>query len=238
MKRRSQIPSHGDRTRAHLVEVAGQVFAERGLHSATGQEICRRARVHVGAIVYHFGGMDGLYRAVLAEAQRRLVSTEALAAAVVAQRDPALKLEAFLGLIVRALTSPASRSWAGKLFGREFITPSAMYGRSHDRTLRARAAILKGIVAELTGGAASDAAVARASLLIMAPCAVMLLVDRNKLRRMLPALRLTPGQAPQLTQHLVMHALAGLGALQISAKRRLTRGRSESSPTKARSVAR
>ena len=45
------------RTRAQLIEVAGQVFSERGFDGATGQDICRRAGVHTAAIVYHFGGM-------------------------------------------------------------------------------------------------------------------------------------------------------------------------------------
>jgi AcrR family transcriptional regulator len=204
--RGSKAQSHGDRTRARLIEVAGQVFAERGVHAATGQQICRRAGANAAAIVYHFGGMAGLYRAVLAQAQQRLVSTAALAAAVAAQRNPALKL----------LASPASRSWAGKLFGRELVSPSAMFGRSHDRLLRPRAAILRSIAAELCGRAPQDPAVARACLSIMAPCVVLLLVDHGKMRRVFPQLRLRPADAPRLTQHLTVFALAGLRALRLS----------------------
>ena len=59
------------RTRSLLVEVAGLLFAERGFDGATGHEICRRAGLHTAAIVYHFDSMEGLYRAVLDEAQRR-----------------------------------------------------------------------------------------------------------------------------------------------------------------------
>src|ERR1700722_9223159 len=116
------------RTRTQLIEVAGRIFAEQGFDGATGQDICRRAGVNSAAIVYHFGGMAGLHRAVLEEAQRRLVRTETLAAAVKAERDPRRQLEAFLGLIVKALTSPVSRSWAGKPFSREWVTPSTVYG--------------------------------------------------------------------------------------------------------------
>ena len=119
----SRAAGPGQRTRAQLIEVAGQVFAEQGFDGATGQGICRRAGFNSAAIVYHFGGMAGLHRAVLEEAQRRLVTTEALAAAVKAERNPRRQLEAFLGLIVRALTSPVSQSWAGRLFSREWVTP-------------------------------------------------------------------------------------------------------------------
>jgi TetR/AcrR family transcriptional regulator, regulator of cefoperazone and chloramphenicol sensitivity len=66
--------------------------------------------VHSAAIVYHFGGMTGLYREVLEEAQRRLVTTEAIIGAVKAQSDPRRQLEAPLRLIVLAVTSPAAQT--------------------------------------------------------------------------------------------------------------------------------
>ena len=202
------------RTRAQLIEVAGQVFSEFGFDGATGQHICRQAGVHTAAIVYHFGGMAELYRAVLDEARRRLVTTEAIATAVKAQSDPRRQLEAFLGMIVRALTSPASQTWAGRLFGREFVTPSTVYGQAHDRELAARAKMLKSIVGALTGRPPSDPLVARGCISTVAPCALLLLVNRRKLKHMLPSLNLNADAAPQLTRHLVDFALAGLDAIR------------------------
>ena len=209
----------GERTRAHLIEVAGQVFAEQGFDGATGQGICRRAGVNSAAIVYHFGGMSGLHRAVLAEAQRRLVSTEALTAAVKGERSPRRRLETFLGLVVRALTSPVSQSWAGRLFSREWVTPSTVYGPTHDRALAARSRALKSIVSALTGRPANHPLVARGCISVMAPCALLLLVNRRKLQRLLPQLHITAESAPSITRHLVDFALAGLRA--ISARRNL-----------------
>jgi AcrR family transcriptional regulator len=210
---RGRVPRHGQRTGAQLIEVAGRIFADQGFDGATGQDICRRAGVNSAAIVYHFGGMAGLHRAVLEEAQRRLVRTETLAAAVKAERDPRRQLEAFLGLIVRALTSPVSQSWAGKLFSREWVTPSTVYGPAHDRVLAARSRTLKSIVGALTGHPPSHPLVARGCISVMAPCALLLLVDRRKLRRMVPQLHIGPQSATELTRHLVEFALAGLGAI-------------------------
>ena len=200
------------RTRSRLIEAAGQSFAELGFDGAKGQEICRRAGVHTAAIVYHFDGMVGLYRAVLAEAHRRMVTTEAIAAAVKAASDPRLKLEAFLGLIVQAVTSPVSQTWAGRLFAREFVTPSTVCGPEHDRALAARAKLLKSIVGELTGCPPNDPLVARGCISTMAPCALLLLDNRRKLQRMLPELKFNAGAAPQITRYLVDFALAGLAA--------------------------
>ena len=201
------------RTRSLLVEVAGLLFAERGFDGATGHEICRRAGLHTAAIVYHFDGMEGLYRAVLDEAQRRLVTTEALAAAVKAQSEPRLQLEAFLGLIVQAVTSPASQAWAGQLFAREFVMPSTVYGPTHSGALAARAKLLKSIVSALIGRPPNDPLVARGCISTMAPCALLLLMNRKKLKRMLPQMNVDAEAAPQITRHLVEFALAGLGAI-------------------------
>jgi AcrR family transcriptional regulator len=196
-----------------LIEVAGRMFADLGFDGAKGQDICRQAGVHTSAIVYHFGGMVGLYRAALEEAHGRLVTTEAIVAAVMAESDPARQLEAFLGMCVAALTSPVSQTWAGRLFGREFVTPSAVYGPAHDRTLAERAKLLESIVGALTGRPPGDPLVARACISTLAPCALLLLVNRRKLKRILPNVDLRAASAPQLTRHLVEFALAGLAAI-------------------------
>jgi TetR/AcrR family transcriptional regulator, regulator of cefoperazone and chloramphenicol sensitivity len=212
------------RTRARLLEAAGQLFAEQGVDRVTGQQICRRAGVHSAAIVYHFGGMAGLYPAVLAEAQRRLLSTEALAAAAAAERDPRRKLRAVIGLIVQRLASPVSQSWAARLFSREFVAPSAIYGPMHDRILTERAAILRDIVAGLTGLPPQDPAVARAAISIMAPCAVLLVFNRRKMARLLPGLSLNADTAPLITRHLAAFALGGLQRIGQRGRRRHLQG--------------
>ncbi len=201
------------RTRSQVMEVAGQAFAEFGFDGVAGQDICRRAGVHASAIVYHFGGMAGLYRAVLEEAERRLVTTGSIVAAVKAQSDPRRRLEAFLGMIVGALTSPASQTWAGRLFAREFVAPSTASGLVHDHALAVRAKMLKSIVGALTGAAPNDPLVARACISTIAPCALLLLVNRRKLLRMLPQMKLGPESASQITRHMVDFALAGLDAI-------------------------
>jgi AcrR family transcriptional regulator len=197
-----------------LIEVAGQVFAELGFDGATGQDICRRAGVHTAAIVYHFDGMVGLYQAVLEEARRRLVTTEAIIAAVKAQSDPRGQLEALLGLIVQAVTSPAAQTWVGRLFARELVTPSAVAGRAHNRALTARAKVLKSIVSALTRRPINDPLVAQGCISTIAPCALLLLADR-KLKRVFPRMKLDAPSAPQITRHLADFALAGLSAISL-----------------------
>ena len=93
-------------TRQNLLETAGQIIAEKGFDRATGKEICDQARANVAAINYYFGGMEGLYHAILHEAPLKFVSVEAVTAAIADKHDAKAKLEAVIGLMVGALTAP------------------------------------------------------------------------------------------------------------------------------------
>ena len=52
-------------TRRALMNAAVSAFAEHGFEAASVRDITAKAKVNQGAITYHFGGKDGLYRAVL-----------------------------------------------------------------------------------------------------------------------------------------------------------------------------
>ncbi|MFG6462534.1 TetR/AcrR family transcriptional regulator [Roseateles sp. DXS20W] len=51
--------------RERLLAEAMRLFGERGFDAVTTREICAAAGVNPGAIHYHFGDKDGLYREVL-----------------------------------------------------------------------------------------------------------------------------------------------------------------------------
>lgn len=65
-----------DRTRAELLEVATDVFAERGYNGARVDEIAERTRTTKRMIYYYFGGKEGLYLAVLESAYRTIRAAE------------------------------------------------------------------------------------------------------------------------------------------------------------------
>ena len=51
-------------TRQRLLDAACAQFAERGWHGTRVQDVCRAADANIAAVNYHFGGKEGLYRAV------------------------------------------------------------------------------------------------------------------------------------------------------------------------------
>ncbi len=200
-------------TREELLEAAGQVFAEKGFDRATGREICARAGANPAAVNYYFGGMDGLYAAVIETAFGRLLTLEKLASAIAGKHDAKAKLQAVVELAVDLLTGPISSSWVLRVVGREFVAPSRALEPLIERQGVPKARLLRAIVAGLMELPEEHPAVARGCFTLIAPCAMLLVADRRTLRRVLPGLELKRDNAPALTRHLLHYALAGLAAL-------------------------
>lgn len=200
-------------TKAQLLEAAGHVFAEKGFDRATGKEICQRAGANTAAINYYFGGMEGLYAAVLEEANSRLVPLSALASTVAGKTDAKAKLRAIIELGVERLTGPVSSSWVLGVIGREFLAPSPALDALREEQAIPKGRILTSIVAELMGLPDDHPAVARGCLTLMAPFAMLMIGDRRMLARVLPGLDLSRAGAAALARHMLKFALAGLAAV-------------------------
>jgi len=200
-------------TREQLLETAGQVFSEKGYDGATGKEICERCGANAAAVVYHFGGMENLYREVLNEARKRLAPSEALAAGVANEADPRKKLEIFIGMLASRMAGPASTTWAARLISRELLSPTPIFDEIRNKEMRGRAAVLRGIVSELMQLPEDHAAVARSCINIMAPFGVLLLIGPQRVERAFPVLSFGPDAMEELTRHMVEFALGGIAAV-------------------------
>jgi TetR/AcrR family transcriptional regulator, regulator of cefoperazone and chloramphenicol sensitivity len=206
-------------TRQKILDAAGQVFAEKGFSAATGKEICELAGVNAAAVNYHFGGVDALYTAVLHEARNRLVTTEAVVAAVAGRLTAEAKLEALVTLLVRGVCKPARSSWAIRVLGREIVTPSAPAEAFwKDKTMTTRFQILRSIVSELTGMPENHPIVTRGCVSVMGPMLMLLVYDRQLLRRIFPHFGFQPKDAPSIVRQFVQHALGGLAAVAAEVK--------------------
>ena len=84
-----------------MLEVAGEVFAERGYHAASMDEIAERADISKPMIYAYFGSKDGLYSAYMDRIGARLL--EAMDAAVDPDLEPGpqvyASMLAFLGFV-------------------------------------------------------------------------------------------------------------------------------------------
>jgi AcrR family transcriptional regulator len=73
---RPELQRDAERTRAELLAVATEVFAESGYSGARVDEIAERTRTTKRMIYYYFGGKEGLYMAVLENAYRGIREAE------------------------------------------------------------------------------------------------------------------------------------------------------------------
>lgn len=75
-----------ERTRAVILELATQAFAERGYAGVALEDLVAEAGLTRGALYHHFGSKQALFRAVLEAAQARVARAVEVAAA--GARDP------------------------------------------------------------------------------------------------------------------------------------------------------
>ncbi len=207
------------RTKVALLEAAGQVFAEKGFDRTTGKEISQRAGTNTAAINYYFGGIEGLYAAVLEEANSRLLPLSKLASTVAGETNAKAKLQAIIELGVDRLTGPVSASWVLGVIGREFLAPSPALDALREQQAIPKGRIITSIVAELMGLPADHPAVARGCLILMAPFAMLMIGDRRMLAQVLPGLDLSPASAGALSRQMLTFALAGLDAVARDVRR-------------------
>jgi AcrR family transcriptional regulator len=217
---RSRSEEDRQSTRQHLLEAAGQVFAEKGFERSTAKEISERAHTNSAAVNYYFGGIEGLYDAVLEEARSRIFSVQTISQAVEGKTDPKAKLEAVFGVVVQTLLGPLSSSWVLRVLGRDMVTPTAASDAAKEKLILPRALILRRFVAEFVGLPEGHPAVARACVSVMAPFCMLVLADRHRMKRALPSLGLGTDDAPDMARHMVQFAVAGLEALKREARKR------------------
>lgn len=77
-KRRSRQQERKEETRRELIDAAARVFARRGFHGASIEQIALEASYSTGAVYWHFKGKDDLFLAVYeAQASARARDIEA-----------------------------------------------------------------------------------------------------------------------------------------------------------------
>src|SRR5947207_11496954 len=122
---------HSNDTQTRILDVAEQLFGEKGIERVSIRDITDKAEVNLAAINYHFGSKEDLIVAVF---ERRVVPVnEARIAALDAVEQAAgkksPKLEAIVEAFIRpalecSLQAPEGGTAFSKLFGRCLSEPS------------------------------------------------------------------------------------------------------------------
>ncbi len=129
----SPIESSGSRptdaTRRALLNAALVVFAEHGYEAASVRDITGRAKVNQGAITYHFGGKEGLYRDVLRTAREALGAQPLISLVTLDSHDPAQALRLFIRQTLAPLADAPRFKRSLRIFAWEQLKPTAIRQR-------------------------------------------------------------------------------------------------------------
>ena len=93
-----QVRAH--RRRSRILDAALDVFATRGYHAASVEEIAAKAETSKGGLYFHFPGKQALFLALLEWAHREL--RRRVDAAVASANDPLAKADAALQAVLRS----------------------------------------------------------------------------------------------------------------------------------------
>lgn len=216
----------GEATRAHLLDTAGHVFAERGFAGTTSKEICARAGTPLASVNYHFGSRDALYEAVLIEAHRQLIGLEDLLALTLGLGTPEARLRAVVAHLVALATNRAA-PWGFKVMLRELLSPSPAIPALIEKAVRPKAKLVLGLMAEYLNLPPQHPVVQRSVMFTVLPCIAMMIAPREMPARLLPGAA-KDGEA--LAADFVRFVMAGLDALAQARRpaRRKTTARSRS----------
>src|SRR3954469_18018669 len=205
----SKRRTDGEATRERILEAAGELFAADGYAHTTAKAVADRAEVGVSLINYHFGGREGLYRAVLIEAHRRLSKLSELRELA----ESALPASAKLRVLIYGLVRPATKhqpGWHIAVLGKEIFAPSAQFPVLFEAEVPPKLAMIKQILSDITTIPVDDPALVRCVISVLAPCSMLLVAARGA-PGPLDEVRRMPRKV--IINHLHTYALAGLEAI-------------------------
>ncbi len=152
---------------ARLIAAAGPLFAEQGYDPVSTRALARAAGVNLSAITYHFGGKEGLYRAViqnlideLAPHRRAVIALlDAGLAEAKGDRQALARLAAQLvARVVGILLGGSMPRWRFTLMLREIGQPSEHFALLMNGHIAPLQEAVGGLVAAATGARADDEA--------------------------------------------------------------------------------
>ena len=192
----------GPVTRDKLIEAAGEIFAEKGLHGARIRDITDRAGANIAAVNYHFHDKLELYAVVLQHAHETVFvasSTELTA------DTPEGRVRQLLTALITSALDPDRPKWHTMLLGRELLRPSPAMDRL-DESIREISARLRKAVEEIRPDLpGEDAMLAACS--IVAQC-IFHVHHRHVMHRLFP--ELAEPTVDKLAGYVVEFSLAAL----------------------------
>jgi AcrR family transcriptional regulator len=221
-----KIPgSDSTSTRAKLLAVACELFAEKGYRHVTNAQICRQAGTNIAAINYHFGSKESLYREAWRQAFKESIEANPPEGGVPETAPPEERLRAQVTALVLRLTDRNNRAYS--FLYREYANPTGLMDliRQEIKPIQQRT---RKLIRELLGPLPSEQEVLYCETAIIGQCTNPMLVhgkvgQQNGGKGGQPLIEDVEAYA----RYVVEFSLAGLAAVRRMAEARQTKGKGE-----------
>lgn len=201
----------GIETKQRLLDVACQVFAEKGFREAKVTEICRRAGANVAAVNYYFGDKESLYVAAWRQAIEQFITADTLPP----KNLPPVERLRFL--IHRIINKTLIVNQEGGYFRRlelmELANPTGLIDETWNELIAPRKQELMKIVRDIVGPAASEATVRLCAMSVVNQCRGFILMQKSRLKAFDDEI-LTPERVDGLAEHIAEFSIAGIAAIR------------------------
>ena len=203
--------SNGEESRQALLQAATDEFLAMGFQAARVQSITRSAGLGLSAINYHFGGKEGLYRAVLSHHAELAIARLPLSAPD--EHEPKAQLRWLVNALLHRLSDPANPSRIGPLLLREMMNPTAVLDLLLERFALPQFRIATGVLRHLLGEQVPESVVAQCLYSLFGQC-VIYMTGRPMIERFTPDISLDEPSLQQIADHISEFSWAGMQALR------------------------
>lgn len=201
-------------TRQRVLDAACEVFSEHSYRDATVAAICRRAKVNIASVNYHFGDKEKLYDAVWRHAWQMAEATVPIEKAG-APRD---RLRAHIRALLYRGLSPGPASWFSRIMVKEMAEPTPALARIEQEVLQIQRDRLRSAIRELVGLSVTPEDVNRCCFSIISQC-LFLNCNRAVREQQLKIEGLGRECIAPMAEHIACFSLAGLSAIKSRAAR-------------------
>lgn len=201
----------GKETRQKLLDVACEIFAEKGYGGAKVSEICRRAGANVAAVNYYFGGKADLYVAAWKQAMQQFMATIAmLPEAVSPEEQLAFLIHRF---IAKVLLVDGEKNHFRRLELMEMANPTGLIDEAWKEEVAPRREELHRVVRQVMGSDVPETTVRLCELSIVNQCRGYILLNKNR-ADFLDHEEFTADMVNQIAEHTIHFSLAGIKAIR------------------------
>lgn len=203
-------------TKERLLEVACEVFAEKGYRDATVADICSRAGANVAAVNYYFHDKASLYAEAWGLAFQRSLEAYPPDGGVPADAPPERRLRGRVGSLLRRMADP--QGYAFEIINKEMVNPTGLLSEAIGEKIEPMRKNLQALVRELLGPEATDRQVQLCQRSILSQC-MDPMVSRRRRQSISQVVRMKEDQTQEadveaLADHITRFSLAGIAEIR------------------------